>query len=676
MEKRQNWNMEFKDATSAAQAAAESAEQAALAARAAARFSNQEKIANHHSTGPHVSDSRDKPPHFTAPSGSSGESSLDDQKPKISNQHIDHTRHDTESFDRSNNDSVKDDRKPKISDQHTDESQHDASQKANERFDSFNNDSIEEEKLVNNFHKTDVYYEESLHEDQEGFSSPERESETKLSSGQKDVIEDENINLFATENQSTIHSAHSHSRSRSSGNEVDVGKKSVVGNPFAVVDQQSPFKTDVYDEAVSDDNDNDDGGNGPRFDTGFEYDEMEATHSLENAYIWNPKMNTVDKPISQSHIFSESLSFGDQSVKSVEPAETDNHAPATFDHSDGPDSESESELLSMNPEPSSVVESSQTYNSRKNRIELNDLVEEGPSFEDDEKQMHTQLEFKNHNLDQESSDTLEDNNDSPNQQLNFGKLTGGLKHKGGFKYPPYTKSATNEKSTEESSLTGSQTSLRSSLDSKASRREDTKPKVPIHISDSDEKASRQTNTRSRFPPPAAFFDDDEETDSEDEVPKQVPIKARLGSGLSRRTRGSPSVSYSKTHVEPKPNPEPEPMPETVIPVEPRAYARRLKVEDDKQNFESQQPNRRTVETGKIRETTSEPQVNHSAHTKQEHTSSRITVDSGKLKNAKTQDLGSEKLKENAVKKPSHVHPKLPEYDSLAARLQSLRADRQ
>ncbi|KAK7314359.1 hypothetical protein VNO77_32879 [Canavalia gladiata] len=46
---RQNWNMEFKDAASAAQAAAESAERASMAARAAAEFSNRENMSRQHS---------------------------------------------------------------------------------------------------------------------------------------------------------------------------------------------------------------------------------------------------------------------------------------------------------------------------------------------------------------------------------------------------------------------------------------------------------------------------------------------------------------------------------------------------------------------------------------------------------------------------------------------------
>ncbi|KAG8636155.1 hypothetical protein MANES_16G104700v8 [Manihot esculenta] len=47
---RNSWNMEFKDATAAAQAAAESAERASMAARAAAQLSSQGRITRQHST--------------------------------------------------------------------------------------------------------------------------------------------------------------------------------------------------------------------------------------------------------------------------------------------------------------------------------------------------------------------------------------------------------------------------------------------------------------------------------------------------------------------------------------------------------------------------------------------------------------------------------------------------
>ncbi|KAL1563294.1 hypothetical protein AAHA92_05780 [Salvia divinorum] len=53
---RQKWNMDFKDATSAAQAAAESAELASMAARAAAELSSRGRISRQCSTGSHKSD--------------------------------------------------------------------------------------------------------------------------------------------------------------------------------------------------------------------------------------------------------------------------------------------------------------------------------------------------------------------------------------------------------------------------------------------------------------------------------------------------------------------------------------------------------------------------------------------------------------------------------------------
>ncbi|KAF5458905.1 hypothetical protein F2P56_022898 [Juglans regia] len=52
---RQNWNMEFKDATAAAQAAAESAERASMAARAAAELSSRAKVIKQYSMKSHKS---------------------------------------------------------------------------------------------------------------------------------------------------------------------------------------------------------------------------------------------------------------------------------------------------------------------------------------------------------------------------------------------------------------------------------------------------------------------------------------------------------------------------------------------------------------------------------------------------------------------------------------------
>lgn len=748
MSGRQNWNMEFKDATAAAHAAAESAERAAMAARAAAQFSSREKMAYHHPTISHLANNRDQTRHVSDSSGSIGQSSLDDTKAKVPNRHIDRSEPNTsqdatEKFDGGN------------------------IRSSEPTFNKSNNEPVVDYKVVNNLNMEDGYFEESLHDYEEGPASPEmttheefRESETE--SGH---FEYEGINFFAEETTKTQPSMRSsHSRSSTASGEHDVAghqkdsKRSVVGNPFAVVDQGSPFRESTKMSSRLDDEAISDNEGGPTFDSGFEYDDLEGIRSLENAHIWSPRRsnsNKVDQQ-SQSHVFSESHFSRDHSLKkSVEPSETDDYVAASFDHSDGPDSESESELP-VDPEPS-FVEPSEKFNLRKSRIELNDLVEGESSLynsDDEEKTLEPQHELKKRNSDQNIYDKLEDNNDSLNQtdelnsskELNFEKLTGGLRHKGGLRYPPLTKSVTTEesymskKSLDESSITGGQTSLQSSLNSKANIVEDEKPSISISSSDSDsERSSKQANTKPRFSP-APFFDDDG-TDTEEEVTKQVPSRVRFGAGLSRRTRGSAPAPHSKTHVELKPAPN------TVIPsqdsysdeipAEPRDYARRFR-EDTKRTSESQHvsPSRKTVETGQTKSTTSdprineyslikptksEPQVDHysrikpttsearvnqysqvkpntsearvnlSVNTKQgsveirpepkiptcEPSPIKTDVQYDNSKKTNTPNLGPERSSGgNSAKKPSHVHPKLPDYESLAARLQSMRNDNQ
>ncbi|PWA39511.1 hypothetical protein CTI12_AA569900 [Artemisia annua] len=689
MEKRENWNMEFKDATSAAHAAAESAERAAMAARAAAQFSKEEKVAKQRPAGSHVSNIRDET-HVSAPSGSIGEGhfkdsyerSADDRKPKITSQHVHQSQHNTS---QKATESSLDDRRPKIVNQHVDRNEYDTSHRATERYGSntsssrptafnSNDDKIEDEKFVSDVHMEDEYFEDF---------------KTELGSSQKESSKYENSYYFADEasrKQPSIHSSRSHSSN--SGDELDVpvhdkaGKKSVVGNPFAVVNQGNLFKettnTSSYVDAPRDDEVISDDDDGPKFDTGFDYDEVEATHSLENTHIWSPRRNRSSK----SHLFTESVSFGDHSVKSVERSEADDRVPASFDHSDGPDSDSESEIAKFDPEP--------LPQPRKTRIELNDLVEGESSIydsEDDEKKPQSQHstrrlleenELKKHNEDQESYDTLEDRYDS----LNFGTLTGGLRNRGGLRFPPYTKSATSDtsilskKSTEESSITGIETSIGSSLGSRVSKMEDKKPSSDSDSDDhrdnfrvhSSEKASKQANTRSRFTPPVAFVNDDG-SDSDEDVAKQVPSRARLGSGLSRRTRGTTSVPHLKSHVDSAPE-RVIPTYSEEVPVEPRSYTRKYKEEQVPDKQQPVSPLRKTAEIGSTKSTTSEPKIST-----REHIPSRSTVESGKNEAAKKQDMASEKVSgESLVKKASHVHPKLPDYESLAARLQSLRTN--
>lgn len=653
---RENWNMEFKDATSAAQAAAESAERAAMAARAAAQFSRDEKIVKQYPTGSHVSDIRhEASSRVSTPSGS-----------------IEQDR------SRDSNESSSDDRKPKILNQQTNRSEHGTSQKATERFTDGNtrssrptsvgsdNDSIEDEKLVNNFHMADGYFEESLNQDQdpkmttlEGFE----ESKAELGSGKKESFESEDINCFAEESTTKKRPSDDSFRSTSAGDELEVSdhrefaKTSVVGNPFAVVDQRNLFseatKTSSNLDSRKDDDDDDDG---PRFDTGFEYDEVDSksyfssprtespTRSLENNQMWN-KNNTVEQVSSESPLFSESVSFADHSVKYTEPLETDDQILANFDHSD---SESETDVFST-----------QDFNSRKTRIELNDLVERESSLNKGDQESVDRLEGGNDDFLTQTNDT------DAKKELNFGTLTGGLRNKGGLRYPPDTKSPTTDllkKSVEESCRTGGETSC---LDSGMKRREDKRPNVSISMSSSDsdsddykfpvessEKASKQANTRSRYPSSSAFFGDDG-TDSEEEVvgSKQASSRVGLSLGISRRTRGAPTYAKS-SHVE--------------ADDEPRGRFKEVakQIPEPHRTFI---PARKTTEIGN--ETTSVP-------TRQPTRSINAVETGGSSSVPYSKSHVEPKTVISPVKKGSHVHPKLPDYDSIAARFESLRTSRQ
>nr|CAN65610.1 hypothetical protein VITISV_006634 [Vitis vinifera] len=102
---RQNWNMEFKDATAAAQAAAESAERASMAARAAAELSSRGRVNTQYSTESQKSsafDSRDEGPGKFAGSKFQGEhlskvsanNSFHDRNPRSQNVQMDGNQQD------------------------------------------------------------------------------------------------------------------------------------------------------------------------------------------------------------------------------------------------------------------------------------------------------------------------------------------------------------------------------------------------------------------------------------------------------------------------------------------------------------------------------------------------------------------------------------------------------
>ncbi|XP_024959072.1 rho GTPase-activating protein gacZ-like [Cynara cardunculus var. scolymus] len=645
---RENWNMEFKDATSAAQAAAESAERASMAARAAAHLSSQGKITRQYSTESYDSHIRHERTQVSSTS-------------EFPDQH-----HFKDSYNRSFND-----RNPKLQTQ-------EMSPKATERFSRptslrSRNDSVKGS-LVNNFHQPDGYFENSLNEDQ-GPSSPEmsrkKESKAGFMSGDNGGFKSANVDHFTEKvirKQPSITSSRSHSSAVSDDLDVLTSDQKRVGKK-TVVDQGNLFreskKTSSYgdgrkdDETYSDDDDDDDDG-GPRFDTGFEYNVGEVKSkfsSSENTHFWNPRRNTTDVM---------------DSAKSVDPS-------VNFDLSDGPDSESEMAKKFTSPPK---------QGHKKPPIELYDLIESGSSVskaEDDDKSLQSRhssrISRRQDSKKKNQESQLVEDNSFLNQSddldtgngLKFGTLTGGLRNKGGLKLPPYTKTATTPSSPSSNKLVKEipMKTDQNSFNSRTSRSENKKPKVYIssYESDSDDYSDKfpvqSSKTRSQFTPPDAFFNDDSE-EAAPPVPKLTSSsKIHLGSALSRRTKG---------YV--------EPVARTVISSSTESYAENSKKDPDrtpklseKSSNESERKSSRLSYRNK-QETFKkipEPKISEPPPNPP-----RKIAESGKTEASKSSNPGCETSVEatNNVKKPSHVHPKLPEYDSLAARIQALRMDHQ
>ncbi|KAL7592498.1 hypothetical protein Lser_V15G32882 [Lactuca serriola] len=375
-----------------------------------------------------------------------------------------------------------------------------------------------------------------------------------------------------------------------------------------VVDQGNLSRDDETD---SDDDEN------PKFDTGFEYNEGDA--------------------------------------KSFFPS---------------PDREESSPL--QNTHISSPKQKTQKVNSRKTRIELNDLVEKDSrvSLRNEKKKKDIEIEPQ---IVEKNSEFLNQGDDlGTGKELKFGTLTGGLRNSGGLKYTPHTKggitdssplskpnsfnskesgyknkkqsvsmssseselesddqsdkyvrsSTVNDSSSSSFKKLVGQTSKPSSFNSRASGMEKKEPSVSMSSSESesDDQSDKKVKNRSRFAPPDVFFNDGGITDSDEEV---VLVTKPTSTGLSRRTKGYVEAEgkpvISKASMHPSTNESP---------------TKRI----------SEHPRKKIVE-------------------------------SGKSESPKASNLSSQtSLEGNDVKKPSHVHPNLPDYDSLAARIQSLQAN--
>ena len=661
---RQNWNMEFKDATAAAQAAAESAERASMAARAAAELSSRAKF-----TGQYSMESQKSSAY-----GLSHEGSQNYAETKFQGEHL--------AKGPVNNDFPR--RNSRKHYEQVDHTEQDNLAGAADRFhrDGHKNTdnstwsaSVDNNPLVNVSQKADRYSRRNSSErensDSVGEVSVKKQSsnnEVEFVNELNDGAKSENIDYVgdvSIRKQSSRASSHYHS-STSSDEHIDILNLNhqMSGNDAnrdsLVIDEvniRSDEGTTSYDNApvVFDGYGSDD--DNYKFDIENEFTGQESSlffsspgrkshvNLFENANAWSPRRNideSFGESISQSHSFSEQHShdlFSESLTSSTAPSQPRDPLHVSYDDSDG--EEEQHKLKLFESTDSGIYHREQNVNSRNSQLNQSaSHVLTGPSsIEKENVASNRKLWLPTSSVDSdpmESLDTnqgkkfssvsenkfsygdvpspkltksgsdssIEDKDHTPQLpdarkddellkesnlesvgELNFGKLTGGLRNKG-FRRPPYTRGPSGNASSfkQASGDTSSKieqspsVTVQTSFSSDASNEEPHNQKVilkqskepnsraMVSSSDSDnddlkEELSQQTISSSQEPynqkagakvnknsssrVPIKYFGADT-SDSEEDLPKQASSgNARPITGFSRRTKGSsPSTSWS------------------------------------------------------------------------------------------------------------------------------------
>ncbi|CAH9083952.1 unnamed protein product [Cuscuta europaea] len=576
---RQNWNMDFKDAASAAQAAAESAERASQAARAAARLSRDKEMGNSYASNnisEHTSkDSRD----ILLPSQSS---MLQDQE----------------------------------------------SEKMRNAFASSRSRVvITDDNIVHSLHEKDIWGKKRVKEvaSQSGDSEPE----------------DENFNCFADEKtteerQNVPYSLHpttfthiDHIQNSGDQNFIYAASENLFineeeGNPREVNVQ---MRSHGASSAISDEpnSDHDDNGEDTIFGTGPVYDDDDHQSTFDRSSppelklptypstisdSWSPSMNMNDSPEKKTptkQFFMEihSPPKSPQNLRATENSEANIFFPTTFDDSDGGSSERDDVERSSTGEVIRMDRTQLSHYTSSNESMISGTKDDG-------------------NITQSGTDY--------GQELNYGKLTGGFRHKhmipppfmraGQYSVPSIHKSKEvplwepesipshnieNSSSLEKSKVNSSH----SDKDSDSS--DDEFSQEILSFKDESDTHNKSSLRGSKA---ALFYSDS--SDSEVPSPRKSSLtgKNQLGIQFSRRTKLSSVSSEMKN-----------PSSSQVKPERPTNYG-----------------------SGFV----GEPAI-HSGH------------ETGEASGSSDNSLAGKNSKY-----ASHVHPKLPDYDSLAARLRTLR----
>ncbi|XP_031108038.1 uncharacterized protein LOC116012603 isoform X1 [Ipomoea triloba] len=790
---RQSWNMEFKDATSAAQAAAESAERASMAARAAAELSRMTGQYQTESKRSHVSIERDEQQAYSGASIRNAERRHHDFPDKSFTRRDSRLQDEVGSSEHDN--MMKASRKFYHDD--GDNGRSSGSQASPRSESSIDNDLLHSPREPDSSRETNLSKEEHSQAKEVSYKHTGEFEPQSMS----DYEEDEN---YFGEERTTVEVNNvpraSHSSTSRYG-DINHNQKPVyeAGNDlFANAEEehvyQGNMKTSSYDvvSAVFDKSSSDD-EDAVSFHTEPIYDDQQSkfyfpsperkspTHPSVTGDNWSPRMNTSKLPENStltSQIFVERYSPPESPKSLLEEAsgekpQAENFVHATFDDSDGMSSETEdidqSELIRKRSQ-SHGSRSSETGGTESKKLSHSsnekdsvDAYRKGDYANDESllfssidgtnqlKSSHSRLSVADgakdnahlsHStaalIDDEEKST-ESNSDYANE-LNFGKLRGGLRHKG-YITPPYTRahqtssfnkseevSATSSQSTASQSVLSSVHSGSMKKGSKSSSRMTTSHH-DFDTDSSDEELPQQISSHRRKPDvmkldkevetkprwsrgSVTYFDS---TDSEVESPKQPNINRKhMVSQFSRRTKVSPPSSETNfsSQVQIKSETSGSSSLERKSSQNfPEARAQDVKKSIKNLSNEAQdtkKPTRKsyTAEAEEQQKDTRKSydvgkqgiQSQHEQHSLGRPVSkSKTYLDEEKRKTPTTEQAsqfdrktqsssntqtpkasgssGSTLAREESTKKPSHVHPKLPDYENIAAQLQSLRMNR-
>ncbi|XP_055822364.1 uncharacterized protein LOC129891133 isoform X2 [Solanum dulcamara] len=776
---RQNWNMEFKDATSAAQAAAESAERASLAARAAAELSRVTRQYSSESQRPEVESSGgggrgmyDTSVHEHFPKDSAN-SSLSDRNPRLQNERIDSLHHENlaraagqfhddnygtsggsgpgkygnsrihEQFPKDSAISSSPDRTSRFQPERTESLQHDNIARATRHHNDMHGTSdgpdsqvsagaigsINNDNSFASLGEGDDYMQKRLSKEDSKViprkSSGRTESEY-TNSFKNESMED--FNYFgeeATTKDPKINSSDSYLSTSGFGENIHHSSQQSYGydesyDPFNNVYQghipsETVNKSSHDSASVAFDDSGSEEDCNIKFDSDPIYDDQQAKLYFPSPERKSPTYNSPikkswsfdsDKSLEKSSLASEILvekqspQLYESLAASGDNSRRENVVPS-FDDSDGMNSESDNEMA-RHP------------------------------IGTDGKKWSPALPGT-----QTDDDNLASSVSGFEKEFTFGKLTGGLKHKGHIP-PPYLRSRLNNvpssvECAKESPAVRSQDvappkssvglGMRMKIgDKSSSRLDDTHSASDTDSSDVEisqealsyrqrtyaQKTGSEVNSKYAGLRGSTTYFDSDSSDSEAGPKKQsFAGRSQLSSGFSRRTKASSSSLDTNPYSKFKISSEEAVNSDSGVDRKPTNHSFGVKTQEPLKSVrnsyaaDTQEPLKMTKNfyNSESRESPSDKRISleqpsagpavsrpiaqpkitsqegrqKSVRVEKPSRSSQMAAASGNNDAPKAPASGGDNFsREDSMKKASHVHPKLPDYDDIASKLKSLR----